>query len=231
MNGPSPPDKGPSLKRARVYIVDDHSLVRVGLKALLETSPDLELCGEAEDFETALRDIERLRPDVAIVDLSLKDRSGMDLVKSIRALKTGTRICIFSVHDESIFAVRALKAGASGYLMKQQPPAVILEAVRKVARGQKIVSDLILQNMLEPLRASSRKDPVMHLSDRELEIATWIGLGTTTREIAARLQVSVRAVEVHRTRLKKKLNLRSGTDLLRFCCQLAEGGRGSAEEE
>lgn len=216
----------------RIYIVDDHPLVRSGLAAMISQEPDMTLCGQTEDYATALREIVKLQPDVALVDLSLKGNSGLDLIKSLSGFKVSTRTCVLSVHDESVFALRALKAGARGYVMKQEVIDKVLYAIRHIHRGQIFVSPDVLDQMLQPLRPETPAAKVDVLSDRELEVVMWLGRGTTTREIAASLHVSVKTVETYRAGIKRKMNLHSAPELMQFCVRWVESAqRGFKSDE
>lgn len=204
--------------KTNVYIVDDHALVRHGLSNLIAAEPDLAVCGQSADATVALREIVALVPHVAIVDLSLgTSGSGLQLVKDLHRSGCGVQVCVFSVHDESTFGLRALRAGAHGYVMKHDSPERVLEAIRCLARGQHFISDKIIQRFLEPLDGANPDNPVNRLTDRELEVMELIGRGTTTNEIAMQLHVGRKTVEAHRARLKQKLRVRSGPELMRFC--------------
>jgi DNA-binding NarL/FixJ family response regulator len=215
--------------KIRVYIVDDHEMVRRGLAALIEAESDLELCGEAEDCASATSAVSKLNPDVVIVDISLRGNSGIELIKNLKALNPKIHIVVLSVHDESVYALRALKAGAKGYVMKQDIASKVIDAIRKVRRGQMYVSENVSSQMLNRLskgRDETSDSPVAGLSDRELEVLSLIGTGLATREIAARLHVSVKTVETHRTHIKTKVNVTSAPQLVRFCvCWVEENAR------
>ncbi len=213
-------------RKIRVYIVDDHPLVRSGLTALIHNESDIEVCGEAGNYATALREMVALVPDVAIVDLSLANGSGLELIKSIRSFTPRVRICVFSVHDEAVFGLRVLKAGAFGYVAKQDAADRVITAIRRLARGQRFMSDVVVSQLLEPLAGGSAPDLASTLSDRELEVMVLIGQGSTTREIAARLHVSMKTVESHRMRLKQKLKLQRGSELLQYCVQWVRSHSG-----
>jgi DNA-binding NarL/FixJ family response regulator len=211
--------------RTRVYITDDHALVRRGLAAMIAVEADLELCGEAEDCATATSEIARLRPDVVIVDISLRGNSGLELIKNIKALDARIQIVVLSTHDESLYALRVLKAGAKGYVMKQDIATKVIDAIRKTRKGQMYVSELVSAQMLNRLvkgRDDTDESPVAGLSDRELEVATLIGSGIATRDIAIRLNMSVKTVETHRAHLKTKLNIQTATQLVQFCVRWVE---------
>jgi DNA-binding NarL/FixJ family response regulator len=214
--------------KTRIYVVDDHAMVRRGVAALIRDEEDLELCGEAEDCAVATSEIAKLRPEVAIVDISLRGNSGLELIKNIMAFDSKIRIVVLSVHDEAVYALRALKAGANAYVMKQELSSKVIEAVRKVRKGQMFISDYVASQMFNRLNGGQDETddlPVAGLSDRELEVVTLIGEGLATREIASRLNVSVKTVETHRAHIKTKINLSSGTKLVQFCIRWVEHGR------
>lgn len=202
-------------QKTRVYIVDHHPMVRHGLSAVISDEDDLEVCGYADDSDTALREMVKLKPDVAIVDLSL-DR-GFGLMKSIRASHLKTRCCAFSLKEEPEDARRALQAGAYGCVM-QHDPGSVLEAIRKIGRGQRVIS----ANLKLPPVASGTAggDGVLgKLTERERAIVKMIGQGEVTSEIATRLHLSQQAVRRARMILQRKLNLANGRELLQFCVE------------
>lgn len=214
--------------KTRVYIVDDHAMVRRGLAAMIAAEPDMELCGEAEDCATATSEVSRLRPDVAVVDISLRGNSGIELIKNIKVMNPEIGIVVLSVHDESIYALRALRAGAKGYVMKLDKPGKVIDAIRKVHLGRMYVSERVGSQMLNRLTKGAEEmgdSPVAGLSDRELEVVTLIGSGLATREIAAGLHVSVKTVETHRAHIKTKINLNTGTQLVQFCVRWVEDSK------
>jgi len=214
--------------RTRVYVTDDHAMVRRGLAALIGDEPDLELCGEAGDCATATSEVGRLRPDVVIVDISLRDNSGIELIKNIKAFDPGIQIVVLSVHDESVYALRVLKAGAKAYVMKQDIASKVIDAIRKIRKGQMYVSERVSSQMLNRMvkgQDEQGDSPVAGLSDRELEVVTLIGSGLATREIAARLHMSVKTVETHRAHVKAKVNLSSATQLVKFCFRWVEDSK------
>lgn len=206
--------------KTRIYVTDDHTLVRRGLAALIGAEPDLELCGEAADCATATSEITKLCPDIVIVDISLRGNSGLELIKNIRAFDPKINIVVLSMHDESTYAMRVLKAGAKAYVTKQDNATKVLDAIRKVRKGQMYVSERVSSHMLNRMVKGQDEEgdsPVASLSDRELEVVTLIGAGLATREIAARMRVSVKTVETHRAHIKTKLDLASAAQLVRFC--------------
>ena len=198
---------------ARIVLVDDHPLVRDGLAARLGAEADLTICGQAADADAALALIRTTRPDLAIVDVALRNGNGLELVKALSAEGAGPRILVISVYEEELFAERLLRAGAHGYLNKQELHGSVLEAVRAVLAGQ-----IYRGSAAEAGPSAPRRHPALgleRLSDRELQIFELIGRGGGTREIATRLGVSVHTVESHREHIRSKLGLRSGSDLLR----------------
>jgi len=214
--------------KTRIYVVDDHAMIRRGLAALIALEADLELCGEAEDCATATSDVARLMPDVVIADISLRGNSGLELIKNIKVLDAKIHVVVLSVHDESVYALRVLKAGARGYVMTQDLAGKVVDAIRKVRRGQMYVSERVASQMLNRVVKGQDEwgdSPVAGLSDRELEIVTLIGSGLATREIAVKLHVSVKTVETHRAHIKTKVNLGTATQLVQFCVRWVEESR------
>jgi len=206
---------------ATILIVDDHPVVREGLAMQIATQPDLKVCGEAEDVAGALALLESARPDVAIVDISLKNGSGLDLIRRIRDRRDAVRILVWSMYPENLYAERALRAGAQGYLHKGQATRRLLEAVRAVLAGKMYVSGELADELLHRLvggRAAERS-PIDRLSDRELEAFELMGHGLTTEAIAARMHVSPKTVETYRARIKEKLGLGNITELVRHAAQ------------
>jgi DNA-binding NarL/FixJ family response regulator len=208
-------DKSP-VKKARIMLVDDHEMLRRGLRLLIEHQADLEVCGETGDEQAAIKMFRKLRPDLLVVDLSLKEGDGIDLLKRIRAIDPGVRVLIYSMHDERIYGERALRAGARGYVSKQQNARTILQAIGQVLSGAMHFSGELTQRVLERAAAKepvSSASPVDSLSDRELEVFEMIGRGRTTRDIANRLHLSPRTIDTYRERLKVKLSITSAAEL------------------
>jgi DNA-binding NarL/FixJ family response regulator len=207
-------DKG----RKRVFVVDDHPLVREWLNNLINQQKDLVVCGESETAPEALEAIASSKPDVAIVDLSLKDSSGIELIKALKESQPGVAVLVLSMHDEAHYAERVLRAGAKGYVMKRETTRKVIEGIRKVLEGRLYVSDKIAEGMtgriVESKRAETRS-PVEQLSDRELEVFEMLGQGQGTRQISESLRVSVKTVQAYCARIKEKLDLNSATELLR----------------
>jgi DNA-binding NarL/FixJ family response regulator len=206
--------------KTRIYIVDDHALVRRGLVTLINGETDMEVCGQAEDSGTATNEIMKLRPDLAIIDISLKGNSGLELIKNIKAFDKKIQILVLSMHHESVYAVRVLKAGARAYVMKQDVIDKVIEGIRRIRSGHLYVSENVASQMFNRLiggETSESTSPVNGLSDRELEIVNLIGNGLPTREIASKLHISVKTIETHRAHIKSKLNLPNATQLVQFC--------------
>lgn len=203
------------MDKTRVLIVDDHPMMRRGLREMLADAPDLELCAEAADIAEALDCLRREKPELALVDVALPSGSGLELAKQMLAIDGELRILFVSMHDDSVFAERALRAGALGYINKSRPDEELIGAVRKVARGKIALSQPIADRLVRR-SISPQREPVtgvQSLSDRELEVFELIGRGLSTREIAERLSLSVKTVESHREHIKTKLKVKSATDL------------------
>jgi DNA-binding NarL/FixJ family response regulator len=212
-------------KRARVLIVDDHPAVREALALRIGRQPDLEVCGEASDMSEALRLIAEARPDVAVVDLSLKTGSGIDLIKRIKDRDDTIRILVWSMHSESLYAERALRAGALGYVNKDQATGTIVEAIRRVLEYKVYLSEAMTERVLQRSVGGAREEvarsPLDALADRELEVFGLIGDGVKTAQIAERLHLSVKTIETYRDRIRQKLNLSDGAELVRCAVQWA----------
>ncbi len=202
------------MEAATLFLVDDHPIVREGLVRLLEKEPDLRVCGEADTPQTALEGIAETHPDLVILDLNLNGQSGLDLIQQILTNCPGTRILVMSVYVEQFYAERALRAGARGYVMKHQPPQLVLEAIRRILSGHVFLSQEMATRMLSNMVGPGKGSPLAHLSDRELEIFQMIGEGLTHQEIAMRLSLSVKTVESHVARIKEKINAPNGRVLL-----------------
>ncbi|MDQ8202127.1 response regulator transcription factor [Pelagicoccus sp. SDUM812003] len=206
----------------KVFIVDDHPLVRQGLAQIISSQEDLEVCGEAEDASSAMRGIDNTSPDVIIVDISLQGNNGLELIKNVKAIHETIPILVFSMHDESIYAQRALRAGAKAYVMKKESSEKIVEAIRKILKGEIYVSARVADQVLHQIvsgPSNAAASPVDRLTDRELEVVQLIGRGLSTREIAESLHLSVKTIESHRAHVKEKLNLRNATELVQFSVQ------------
>ncbi len=201
-----------------VFLVDDHPLVREWLTNLINQQPDLAVCGETESAPRALQAIAAARPEVAIVDISLKDSSGIELIKSLKLSHPDVAVLVLSMHDESLYAERALRAGAKGYIMKRETTRKVIEGIRQILDGKVFVSDAVKEALALRLvenKTQAPRTPVEQLSDRELEVFEMLGQGLGTRQIADSLCVSIKTVQAYCARAKEKLNVRSATELLR----------------
>lgn len=208
-----------------ILIVDDHPLMRKGMALTLDAEQDLSVTGQAPNAEEAIEMIGKIDPDLAIVDVSLPGMSGLELIKHLQALKPDLNILVVSRHDESLYAERAIRAGARGYLMKLEAGEVIVKAVRHVLAGGIYVSDEIKERLLMGMmtgRKEMNQSPLEVLSDRELEVFELTGQGLGTREIAERLHLSVKTVESYRARIKNKLNLGTAAELMQHAVQWVE---------
>jgi DNA-binding NarL/FixJ family response regulator len=205
-----------------VLVVDDHPLMRQGLALLINQQQDMQVCGEAEEAQAAMQAIARLRPDIMILDISLSGPDGIELLKNIRATDPDLPVLVLSMHDEAIYAERALRARANGYIMKQEATEKVLVAVRRILGGEVYLSERMSNKMLQqyiggtPNMIESR---IASLSDRELEVFRRIGEGHATREIAEELHLSVKTVETYQAHIKDKLALRSGRELIQHAIQ------------
>ena len=203
----------------RLLIVDDHPMLRTGLAQLIDDEGDLKVCCEADNAGQAINAVSKQKFDLALVDISLPDKSGLELIKDLRTLDSALPILVVSMHDEMIYAERVLRAGARGYIMKQEGGQKFLQAIRQVLAGQVFVSEKMSARILENLsgnQPATAGSPVRKLSDREFEVFQLIGQGVGTSEIAARLRLSVKTVEVHRANIKQKLSLATATELVRY---------------
>jgi DNA-binding NarL/FixJ family response regulator len=210
-------------KQTRVLIVDDHPAVREALTLRIGRQPDLEVCGEAADMSEALRLIAEVEPDVAVIDISLKTGNGIDLIKRIKDRHEHVRILVWSMHSEALYAERALKAGALGYVNKDQATDKIVEAIRRVLEGKVYLSEGMTERLLQRAVGGGREEvtrsPLAVLADRELEVFRLIGQGVKTADIAERLHLSIKTVETYRDRIRQKLNLGNGTELAHYATQ------------
>jgi Response regulator containing a CheY-like receiver domain and an HTH DNA-binding domain len=205
--------------RKRILLVDDHAVVRFGISQLINRQSDLVVCGEQEDARKALDAIGRLRPDLVVVDLSLKDSSGLELIRNIKAQYPGKPVLVVSVHDESIYAEIAFRAGALGYLMKQEALERVVPAIRRVLAGNVYVSDALAAKMLQQQvrgHTDVQQPAIKSLSDREVEVFHLIGQWKKTKEIASELHLSVKTVEYYREQIKRKLNLKDAAELTQY---------------
>ncbi|HXF11245.1 MAG TPA: response regulator transcription factor [Desulfuromonadaceae bacterium] len=216
--------KKSAATKKRLLIVDDHPMMRQGLAQLIDVEPDLSVCGEAENAEQAVQVIDSLKPDLVLADISLPGKNGLELIKDFQSICPGLPVLVISMHDESLYAERVLRAGGRGYIMKQEGGKKLMQAIRQVLAGQIYVSEKMSSEILEIF--SGRRDggdsPVETLSDREFEVFQLLGQGKTTRDIAEQLHLSVKTVEVHRVNIKKKLKQKSSAELIRFAVRWVE---------
>jgi len=214
--------KQPVSNKKRILVVDDHPIVRQGLALMVNREADLVVCGEAEDATSAMLVLVSARPDVLIVDISLNGPDGIDLLKTIRIQHPSLPVLILSMHDESIYAERALRAGANGYIMKQEATEKVLVAVRRILNGEIYVSDRIANKMLKHYITGSgtlRVSSIAGLSDRELEVFRLIGEGHGTRQISKELHLSIKTVESYQAHIKEKLSLSSARELMQHAIE------------
>ena len=215
-------------RKSRIFIVDDHPLVREGLVNLINAQDDLIVSGEAEDCSQAIRGISKDRPNVALIDISLKNESGLELVKDLGTRFPEVALIVLSMHDEALYAERALRAGAHGYVMKRETSKSVLVSIRRVLEGGVYVSDKIVNRMARRLSSSRKaaaRSPVERLSDRELEIFRLLGQGRTTSEIAVDLNLSLKTVQAYCARAKEKFGVASLTELLRAAIRWEDASR------
>lgn len=211
--------------KKRVLLVDDHPIMRHGLAQLISMEPGLDVCGEAGSAADGLVAVGKLKPDLAVVDLTLPDKNGLELIKDIQAMYPTTQTIVLSMHDESLYAERALRAGARGYLMKETAAENLINAIQRVLSGAIYVSEAMASRMLEQVtgqRGKTGSTGVDQLTDRELEVLEMIGKGTPTKLIADKLKISARTVEAHRAHIKEKLGITDGPALVRYAVQWVE---------
>ena len=222
-----PKDRKAKDNRARILLVDDHAVVRYGIAQLINRQDDLVVCGEEEDASRALSAITVVKPDLVIADISLKDSSGLELMRNLKAQYPKLPVLVVSVHDEAIYAEIAFRAGALGDLMKQEAVDKILTAIRRVLSGSIYVSDAQAARMLQQqVRGQNniQESPVKSLSDRELEVFQLIGQWQKTKDIAAQLHLSIKTIEYYREQIKKKLNLKSAAELTHYATSWVQRG-------
>lgn len=214
----TPTALGTPASPAKIMIVDDHPFLRRGLAEFIEDEAGMQVCGQASGITEAIRMIERINPDVLVVDLKLKDGSGFELIKQVKAMNRLVRMLVLSMYDETMYAERALRAGAMGYITKEEASDKVVDAIRQILRGEIYLSDQMSVRMLKdvasgrPRRAGT---PLESLSDRELEVFELIGHAQGTRQIAKRLHLSVKTIETHRESIKRKLSLHGNLELIR----------------
>jgi DNA-binding NarL/FixJ family response regulator len=202
-------------------------MMRDGLRQLIANEPDLEVCGEADDAPAALEMAEDCKPDIAVVDITLRSTNGLELIKDLKIRSPNTAVLALSMHDESLYAERVLRAGGRGYIMKQEGGKRIVEGIRRILGGGVFVSDNISARILNAFSGSAQKlSPVETLTDREFEVFQLIGQGLSTQEMADKLHVSVKTIEVHRVNIKTKLNVPTAPELIRFAVRWFESEDG-----
>src|SRR5271156_3581294 len=209
-------------KKYRVLLVDDHPIVRQGLALLIDREADLCVCGEAEGANSAFQAIAGLQPDIVVLDISLSGPDGLDVLKEIRMKTAALPVLILSMHDESIYAERAMRAGANGYIMKQEATEKVLIAIRRILQGDVYLSDRLTTTMLQQYvrgGAHTKSSPLLNLTDRELEVFRLIGEGHGTRQIADELHLSVKTIESYQAHIKEKLALRNARELVQHAIE------------
>jgi DNA-binding NarL/FixJ family response regulator len=226
----APPAAGnPLPAKSRIFIVDDHTMFREGLRQLIDREPDFNVCGDAADAAEALRNLDELKPDLVIVDISLAGTSGIDLIKSVRERHEDLPVLVVSMHEETLYAERALRAGAMGYVMKQEPAKTVKAAIRKVLAGNMHLSEKMATSMLARFMHGDQAgrppaSPIESLSDRELEVFRMLGQGKGIRQIAEELELSIATINSFRTRIKEKLNLKTSTEVMLQAIQWVREG-------
>ena len=221
----NPPSSPSAPVKKRVLLVDDHPFMRAGLAGLIDRQPDLRVCGEAGNPAEAFQQLAKCQPDLVLTDLTMPGRSGLEFIKDLRAADATVAILVVSMHDEVVQAERALRAGARGYIMKEAGGENLLTAIRQVLRGEVYVSPRMSARILEGLSGTKPRgstSPIEQLTDREFEIFQLIGQGKSTRDIAEQLHLSPKTVDVHRSHIKEKLDLKDVTSLIRHAVRWVE---------
>ena len=219
------PRKKTAQAQTRILIVDDHPMMREGLAQLIAHQPDMMVCGEAGEAGEALEKVRLLKPNLVLADITLPGRNGLELIKDIQAMDAAVLVLVISMHDESFYAERVLRAGGRGYVMKQEGGKKIMEAIRQVSAGQIFVSDKMSARILELFsgrRAQGGKAVVQNLTDREFGVYQLIGQGLGTKDMARELHVSPKTIEVHRANIKAKLQIKSMAELIRHAVRWVE---------
>ncbi len=211
--------------KSKVFIVDDHKIFREGLTLLINRSDDLEICGEAEDTDTAMKSIKQLGPDIILLDITLKESSGLELIRDLQKVLPGIPVLILSMHDEIFYAERVIKAGAKGYIMKQESSDILMGAIKKVLGGKIYLSEKMTERALDSYSDKGKRgatSPVENLSNRELQVLELIGRGYTTYQIAKETNLNVKTIGTYREKIKLKLNLKSATELTKYAIHWIE---------
>jgi DNA-binding NarL/FixJ family response regulator len=207
--------------RKRILVVDDHPMTREGLRGVINREPDFTVCGEAANANQAIEAVQKLAPDLVLTDITLPGKSGLELVKDLKAIQPLLKILSISMHEESLYAERMLRAGANGYITKQEPAEELVRAIRMVFDGHIYVSKEVSEGVLRRFSGQPRssRSPIEILTDREFEIFQLLGKGAAAKEIAGQLHVSAKTVAVHNANIRKKLNLGNSSQLIRFAVQ------------
>jgi DNA-binding NarL/FixJ family response regulator len=218
-----------SVPKCKVFLIDDHPIVRQGLALFIDREPDLMVCGEAEGATSALQAIRETAPDFVVLDISLEGPDGLELLKTLRVRYPNLPVLVLSMHDEAVYAERALRAGANGYIMKQEATDKVLTAIRHILGGDVYLSDRLTKRMLQQFvnGSVSPRDPLAKLSDRELEVYRLIGAGHSTRQIADELHVSTKTVESYQAHIKEKLALRNARELVQHAVEWSVNAKGA----
>ena len=224
MPGKTPTDKPADTGKTQILLVDDHPILRTGIASMINNERDLQVCAEASTMQEAIGVMTSKKPGLVITDITLDGNSGIELMKNFTSRWATVPLLAYSMHDETIYAERALRAGAKGYVMKDSPPERLLTAIRQVLRGKIFLSDQMSDRLLGKLVGAGASltvaaSPVDKLSDRELEVLDLLGKGLGTSQIADKLSLSVKTIETYREHLKQKLNLSSGQELLRYAIE------------
>lgn len=220
------PSNDRSTDHIRVYLVDDHPAIREAIRDTIESTIDMEICGETSSADEAFHNIEEMRPDVAVVDISLNDAHGLDLVQNVRAQYPEVRMVVYSMYDENVYAERAIRAGASGYLMKSEPTKNIIEAIRSANEGEVYLSRKMSSRILNKVAMGRTSEPsfaIDELTDREMAVFQMLGQGYSVQEIQDRLSLSRKTIETYRRRAKEKLGFDTVSELLQYAVQWTYG--------